>query len=158
MGPKQLYYFVYAHAEQPTILYMTEDQILVVPPNSSDPITQQFTCNATGAPNLEIVWKHKGRLIQRSNEKYSIKMDDVTPNYPLMTLHSVLTIRAPAIIDSGPVSCEAVIRYRKDSANVNSSISIIENVTSSLIVLGERHMMHIIMCALQYMCTCLTKK
>ena len=136
MGPKQLYYFVYAHAEQPTILYMTEDQILVVPPNTSEAITQQFTCNATGTPNLEIVWKHKGRLIQE-NQKYSIEMDDVATNSPLMTLHSVLTIRNPAIIDSGPVSCEAVIRYRKDSANVNSSISIIENVTSSLIVLGE---------------------
>jgi hypothetical protein len=124
--------------EEPTILYMTEDQILVVPPNTSEPITQQFTCNATGAPNLEIVWKHKDRLIRRSNEKYSIKTDNVTTNTPLMALHSVLTIRDPAIIDSGPVTCEAGIRYRKDSensANDDNFITTIESATRHLIVL-----------------------
>ena len=125
---------------------MTEDQILVVPPNTSDPLTQQFTCNATGTPNLEIVWKHKDRLIRRNNEKYSIKTDDVTPNSSLITLHSVLTIRDPEIIDSGPVSCEARIRYRKDSensANDDNFITTIESATRHLIVLGELCMLNI---------------
>ena len=125
---------------------MTEDQILVVPPNTNEPITQQFTCNATGTPNLEIVWKHKGRLIRRSNEKYSIKTDNVTPNSSLMTLHSVLTIKDPAIIDSGPVTCEAGIRYRKDSenfANDDNFITTIESATRHLIVLGELCMLNI---------------
>ena len=79
-------------------------------------------------------------MIQGSNEKYSIVTDDVFTNTPLMALHSVLTIRDLAIIDSGPVSCEAGIRYRKDSedsANVDNFIIRIETATRHLIVHGE---------------------
>ena len=125
---------------------MTEDQILVVPQNTSESITQQFTCNATGAPDLEIVWKHKDRLIQENGDKYSVI---VSRNSPLMAIHSVLTIRNPTIIDSGPIICGASIRYRKDSedsANPDILTTFVSS-TKNLTVLGELYTMF--MCILQ---------
>ena len=107
---------------------MTENQILVVPP-----ITQQFTCNATGAPSLEIVWSHKDRLIQGNSDKYSIKTVVVSTNTPLMALHSVLTINNSTPTDSGPVTCEARISFRQDGSFVTLPVS----SRSNLVVLVE---------------------
>ena len=118
---------------------MTEDQILVVPHNTSEPITQQFTCNATGAPNLQVFWRHENSSIQTDNEKYSIKTENVSTNHLLTTLHSVLTIKDPSLTDSGSVTCEAGIRYRKDSdfPNVNNLATATEIAKRNLVVLGE---------------------
>ena len=127
--------------EEPTIQHMTEDQILVVPPNTSEPITQQFTCNATGAPNLEIVWTHKERLIQGNSDKYS---ENVSTSTSLMAVHSILTIRDPELSDSGPVTCEARISYRQgsaDSANEGSFVTTTVTSRSNLVVLGELYTM-----------------
>ena len=130
-------YVIYIHTEEPTIQYMSEDQILVVPPNPSEPITQQFTCNATGAPNFEIVWTHKDRMIQGNSEKYS---ENASTSTSLMAVHSVLTIKDPGLVDSGPVTCEARISYRQgsaDSANEGSFVTTSVTSRSNLVVLGE---------------------
>ena len=123
---------------------MTEDQILVVPHNTNESITQEFTCNATGAPNLHIYWRHKNSLIQTNTEKYSIETTNVTTNSLLITLHSVLTIKDPSLTDSGNVTCAAGIKYRKDSdfANVNNLIIITASEKRDLVVLGELKNVH----------------
>ena len=119
---------------------------MVVQPNTSEPITQQFTCNATGAPHLKIVWKHKDRLIQRNDDKYSIETDGASTNSPLMALQSVLTITNPELIDSGPITCEAITSYRQDSgdtANEGSLVMTSVRSRSNLVVLGELHTMFV---------------
>ena len=134
---------------------MSENQILVVPPNPSEPITQQFTCNATGAPNLEIAWKHKERLIRRNSDKYSIKTDADSTDTPLMALHSVLTIKDPTIIDSGSVTCGVSIRYREDSedsANRDNLVTTFVSSRKNLTILGELYTMfvHVLQFPIEY--------
>ena len=116
---------------------MTDDQILSIS-NVSEKVTQQFICNATGTPALEITWKHNDKKIG-TDKKYSIRKEVSIDNDHLTAVHSVLTINDPALTDSGTVVCVASISFRSDGPNNldPSRTTTSVDLERGLIVLGE---------------------
>lgn len=126
----------FVHTEEPSIVYMTHDQILSV--NSTIGEVLQFVCNATGTPHLELIWAHNGMTIPE-NDKRRIVKNEVSTNGMLTVIYSVLTISDPTLTDTGTISCEASISFRKDNStttNTGAVRTISEKLERELIVLG----------------------
>ena len=125
-----LYVFIYA--DEPTVQYMTGDQVPFLP-SSSQP-DAVFTCNATGTPNLAVRWKHNNKEIISSDNKYSIA------EVRTAGMSSVLTIKGVRLTDSGNVTCDASVSYINDRGNdshTNAMRTISETLSRKLVVLGK---------------------
>lgn len=115
---------------------MTDDQILSV--NSTSEQVLQFVCNATGTPHLELIWAHNGVTIQENDKRHLVK-NEVSTNSMLTILYSVLTISDPTLTDTGTISCEASISFKKDNSTTSRTSAvrtISEKLERELIVLG----------------------
>ena len=124
--------YVFIFAEEPTVQYMTGDQIPFLP-SSSQP-DAVFTCNATGTPNLAVTWKHNNKEIISSDNKYSIA------EVRTAGVSSVLMIKGARLTDSGNVTCEASVSYindRGNDSNTNAMKTISEALSRKLVILGK---------------------
>lgn len=132
----------FVHTEEPSIVYMTDDQILSV--NSTSEEVLQFVCNATGTPHLELTWAHNGMTIEENDNRHLVK-NEVSTNSMLTVIYSVLTISDPTLTDTGTISCKASISFQKDNStttNTGAVRTISEKLERELIVLGMHKCNH----------------
>ena len=94
-----------------------------------------FTCEATGSPNLAIVWYHNQNLIAQANEsvissKYAID----TTSLGNSAIRSNLIITGLRLADEGKVTCVASVQWENDFGEIENQTT---NQTATLTVLGE---------------------
>ena len=126
-------------SERPVITYMTGDTTAIIHSDESRNIT--FTCNATGLPDLTVLWYHNGERVV-SNEDYSI-YESPTDG----AVSSRLIMRDPQLSDSGTITCIAKISFRADTRNDSRSIETsLTETTRNIIILGMYSVHLLIVC------------
>lgn len=111
---------------------MTDDQILSV--NRTSEQVVQFVCNATGTPNLKLIWIHNGMTIHENDKKYFVQ-NEVYTSSTLSVIYSVLNISDPSLTDTGTIVCEASISFNT-TLNIGVIRTISEKLEREVIVLG----------------------
>ena len=97
---------------------------------STEDSSTTFMCEARSSPGRAVImWKHKGRNVSVTDQKYAINMTNRTERSNDFIVQSFLTILALDAIDSGPVECVAVVQS-EDGIEMDES-------RSELSVIGE---------------------
>ena len=113
------------------ITYMTDSIIPFISNKAESSV--EFACNASGSPNMAVMWRHQNKEIFTSDDKYVIERQ---PNGRM--IHSRLVIKNANIRDSGSVTCLAGINFRADGEGAEADTTYITmNRTRRLVVLGE---------------------
>ena len=131
-------------SERPVITYMTGDTTVIIHSEELTNIT--FTCNATGLPDLTVLWYHNGERVV-SNEDYSI-FESPTDG----AVSSRLIMSDPRLSDSGTITCRAKVSFRADTRNNSRGIETsLAETTRNIIILGM-YSVHLLMVRLSMPC------
>lgn len=133
---KSLLKYNLSSAEHPDIQYLSEDQLHVVYSENKTSLSPiQFICNASGAPDLKVYWKHNENILSSGN---TFTIDTQTDTSEGLTLaHSILQINRPSLANSGNITCLVSIQYRSEDATSSEPLLRAISRSRSLTVLGK---------------------
>ena len=123
--------------EDPLVSFLSGDQMFIVHPNEPIP-SINFSCNATGFPNLQIQWFHNDNLVLLDNEYFTTE-NITTPDENGLTtaVQSNLRAKAPRLANSGKITCQASIVYnREENGEMGEDADTSNSLSRSLTVLG----------------------